>query len=63
MERNKNRLELKTASDGPVPTKSSRLREAVMFNAANERIRMLSSISTTDMFWSESGSKEGAITY
>lgn len=47
MERNKNRLELKTARDGPVLTNCSHVLEAVMLKAAKERVRMLSRTRTT----------------
>ena len=46
-ERNKNRLELKTARDGPTLTYLSHVLEAVMLKAANERVRMLSKSKTT----------------
>lgn len=41
-DRNKNTLELKTARDGPALTYFSRVLEAVMLKAANERSKMLS---------------------
>jgi len=51
MERNRNTLELKTASDGPVLTNFSHVLEAVMLKAAKERVRMLSRIRITGVFW------------
>ena len=46
-ERNRNRLELKTASDGPLLTNCSHILEAVILKAAKESVRMLSRIRTT----------------
>lgn len=57
MERNRNALELKTTSDGPVLTNFSQVLEAVMLNAAKERVRMLSRIRITSVLRSESGQK------
>jgi len=63
MERNKNTLELKTASDGPVLTNLSHVLEAVMLKAAKERVRMLSRSRTTGITWSERGPKQGRIAH
>lgn len=51
MEMNRNTLELKTASDGPVVTNFSHVLEAVMLKAAKERVKMLSKRRITDAFW------------
>ena len=63
MERNKNTLELKTASDGPVVTNFSHVLEAVMLKAAKERVKMLSRKRVTDTLWSGKGPKSGEMTY
>ena len=63
MERNKDRLELKTARDGPALTKFSHVLEAVMLKAANERVRMLSRNRTTNILWSIKGPKGREVTY
>lgn len=48
IERKRNTLELKTARDGPAPTKSSHVLEAVILKAANEMIKTLSRSSRTN---------------
>jgi hypothetical protein len=53
IERNKNRLELKTARDGPTLTYLSHFLEAVTLKAANERVKMLSRSRTTEISRSE----------
>lgn len=55
MKRNKNTLELKTASDGPVVTNPSHVLETVILEAAKERIKTLSRRRITDAFWSARG--------
>lgn len=57
MERSKNTLELKTARDGPALTNLSHVLEAVMLEAAKERIRMLSRDRTTGSSQSATGRK------
>jgi len=58
MERNRNAVELKMAIEGPVLTNFSHVLEAVMLKAAKERVRMLSRIRITGVFWSETGQKQ-----
>lgn len=52
-DRKKNRLELKTARDGPTLTYWSHVLEAVMLKAANERVKRLSRTKTTKISRSE----------
>ena len=63
MERNRNTLELNTASEGPVLTNFSHVLEAVMLKAAKERVRMLSRIRITGIFRSEIGRRYKRITH